>query len=514
MSRNTRPYSTAFGLPLYSSSVDYLEESMKSRSYGYLLFRRLLPVLICAVCIGACLNSANAQTAALRIGIIGDQTGSPNIDESYKTLKKGIDILKKEKIDVAIHTGDLVESSQPAEAYRNRFATAVDLLNQIGKPWHLSPGDHDVNPDCYIPDSSDRTKEDLYKTLYREKEPGLTDTLSHSFDIKGYHFISLNALEHLHSDSRWGDIFLDRVSVEQLNWLKADLEKHRTAKGIIVFLHHPMWYNWSGWKAVHNLLRTHNTLAVIAGHFHYPQDEGSLDNIHYFVVGATGGDISRYVKTISRNAGAVQHVTVMTVSGRKVAFKLIALDDNRDFNVGTREDMDRVQTIVTSFGEIGQFAVQNKISVEPDGRIYGPNMQRASLMLKPIGNPIDLPVKISVKLDNEKLSLVNASFLVDPASPRESCQKVEGEQCVLGPSARVALANLSSVSFIEPLYLCDSSSRTMRPLWESGLEIKAGKTVSAGDLITVTIRISFQSPRGEFFVEQSATTKVIRGDGL
>jgi|GEM_PF-459629 len=482
-------------------------DSIKRRSRDYRLLPRLPMLLLCALIVGVCATRTDAQIT-FKVGIIGDQTGSSNIDESYKILKKGIDTLKKEKIDVAVHTGDLLESSQPADKYRERFGTAVELLNQLGKPWHLSPGDHDVNPACFIPDSSDRTNENLYKELYRQKEPGLTDTLSHSFDIKGYHFVSLNALGRLHSDSRWGDIFLNRVSPQQLSWLKADLEKHRSAKGVIVFLHHPMWYNWSGWKPVHDLLRSYHTLAVIAGHFHYPQDEGLLDNIHYFVVGATGGDASRFVKTISRNGGAVQHVTVMTITGRKVAFKLLALDDDREFKVGSREDMDRVQSIVTSFGDLWQFASQNTVLVGKDGSIHGPNMQPASLILKPIGNPIDLPVKVTVKLESEKLNLVNATFLVDPASPRESCQSVNGEECTLGPSARVAISNLSSVSFIDPLYLCDFSSRPMRPLWESKLEVKSGKTVADGDPITVTVRISFQSPRGEFFVEQAATTKI------
>ena len=92
-----------------------------------------------------------------------------------------------------------------------------------------------------------------------------------------------------------------RISDEQLKWLDNDLKKHKNSKGIVVFLHQPLWYNWSAWKKVHEILRKYRVMTVIAGHFHYNQDEGYLDGIRYIIVGATGGTL----KQASRDAGTL-----------------------------------------------------------------------------------------------------------------------------------------------------------------------------------------------------------------
>ena len=113
-----------------------------------------------------------------------------------------------------------------------------------------------------------------------------------------------------HSDSRFGNIFLSQVYDDQFAWLKADLAAHADARAIIVWVHQPLWYHASGWKRVHELLTSYPVAAVISGHFHYNQDVGILDGIHYYTVGATGG----FKKTGSRQAGAADHVSVLTVS--------------------------------------------------------------------------------------------------------------------------------------------------------------------------------------------------------
>src|SRR5437763_11885872 len=53
------------------------------------------------------------HTAAIRIGIIGDQTFSPDIQASYGVLQQGVDVLAGQHLDVVLHVGDLVESTLP-----------------------------------------------------------------------------------------------------------------------------------------------------------------------------------------------------------------------------------------------------------------------------------------------------------------------------------------------------------------------------------------------------------------
>jgi hypothetical protein len=53
----------------------------------------------------------------LKVGIIGDQTGSSNFQNSYEILSQGMTILKKSGFVLLIHTGDLLESSLPDEEW-------------------------------------------------------------------------------------------------------------------------------------------------------------------------------------------------------------------------------------------------------------------------------------------------------------------------------------------------------------------------------------------------------------
>ena len=421
-----------------------------------------------------------AAQSELRIGIVGDQTYSSDLRASYQVLARGIEILSKENVAAVLHTGDLVESRVAPEEYRRQFAEATRLLDRLRKPWHLAPGDHDVNPPEYVQNSTDRSREELYRELYRQREPRLTDTLNHSFDLMGYHFIALNSQEHLHGDPRWGDVFLNRFTAPQYEWLENDLANHQNAKGVIVFIHHPMWYNWSGWAPVHQLLH------------HYDQDDGELDGIRYVVVGSTGGT----VKNASRDAGNVHHVTVMTLSGRNVAFRLIAVDGSGPLQLTPRADMDRVQAIDTSMGEVSCFVKdfpcpldkQNFVCLQSN-QLRGIAGQPARLSLVRIGNAIDLPVTVNVSLVSDKLSLVNPHYVTGV------CGLADGS-CVLAPAVRVQSSNTSSTVLSDPL----------SPLWESGLAIR--NPVAIGDKFELKVRLSFQSAAGELFVEKRVVTKI------
>lgn len=443
----------------------------------------LLPVMFSAI--------DSARPRPLKVGVIGDQTGSDDLGMSYEVLARGVEILNREGVECALHTGDLLESRVPPEQFRLQFEQAARVLDKLRVPWHLAPGDHDVNPPDRVPNSPDRSREQLFRELYGKREPLLTKTLSHSFDVGGYHFIALNSQEHLHADPRWGDVFLARLTGEQVAWLESDLNAHDTAKGIVVFLHQPLWYNWSGWAAVHQLLRRHPVRAVIAGHFHYDQDEGTLDGIRYFVVGAAGANVKR----ASRDAGRAYHVTVITLDGDKVGIRLIPIDGTEPLSPTSRSDMDRVQAIDTLLSEMSRAGLGNAPCLKGN-RLYSPNAQPAKISLTQIGNPIDLPVRIDIQLTGDKLAFSSPGFLAG------NCQQVIGnEQCVMAPGVRVALSNTSSVAI-------NNWFGPPRPLWESGLDVKPGDSISIGDAIQVKVRLSFEGEQGEQYVEGLAAATI------
>jgi len=290
-----------------------------------------LPFLIAA---------APLASADIKIGIIGDQTGAADLDKAYGVLQQGVDALNRERPDVVLHAGDLVESRQTPDQITARFNQATAILGGLVSPWYMTAGDHDVSPYDFVQNSPDHSREALFQALYAKLNPVVQKRLYYSFDVKGYHFVVLYSTEALDSDPRWGNIFYAGVSDAQYEWLAADLAAHAASRGVFVLVHQPLWYMWSTWDRVHQLLARYPTRAVIAGHFHYNQADSRIDNIAYRVVGATGGD----TKQGSANAGDLQHVTILTAKDDgSLDFRIVPLTPYAQIAWTSREIMDRIQ---------------------------------------------------------------------------------------------------------------------------------------------------------------------------
>ena len=328
--------------------------------------------------------------AELRIGIIGDQTGSYDLPTSYEILQEGCQTISEYNPQLILHVGDLVESSVSDDEITKDFNQATGYLNNIKNgskpvPWYITAGDHDVNPpNDYTPGTTNREKEKLFLKLlneeYSKRTPKLNlDKLYYSFNFNGYHFICLYSEDNLRTDPRWGNIFMDKILNDQYNWLKQDLQRTSASKGIIVLIHQPMWYNWTGWKKIHNLLRQYSVMAVIAGHYHYNQDEGYLDGIRYVIVGSTGG----MTKNGSENAGDLYHVTLLTLDNRNMNFELIPLKGFTNTEFTSRENMDRIQAVNTMITSVQYTstatAEANPIDIPINIYSYSSNNQWSSL---------------------------------------------------------------------------------------------------------------------------------------
>jgi 3',5'-cyclic AMP phosphodiesterase CpdA len=276
----------------------------------------------------------------IHIGIIGDQTFSEDIQASYGVLSQGVNMLSSKPIDVVLHVGDLVESTLPTGQVAALFSQATGILSQLPAPWCLTAGDHDVSPPVFQQDSPDHSREELFQQLYGARVPQFAIHPWYSFDQQGFHFISLYSFGSLDSDSRFGNIFLSQVYDDQFEWLQADLAAHADARAIIVWVHQPLWYHVSGWKRVHELLRQYPVAAVISGHFHYNQDVGVLDGIHYYTVGATGG----FEKNGNRQAGDVDHVSILMTSAAvgRLRYLMGLLAAVALFSIGARAEAVRI----------------------------------------------------------------------------------------------------------------------------------------------------------------------------
>ena len=423
----------------------------------------------------------------IRIGIVGDQTYSPDIQASYGVLQQGVNVLSGQSLTVVLHVGDLVESTLTPPQVTALFQQATSILDQLPVPWYMTAGDHDVNPPVFQQDSPDRSREHLFQQLYGARVPAVLVHPYYSFNVGNYHFISLYSFGALDSDSRFGNIFLSQVYDDQFNWLAADLQAHRFARGIIVFVHQPLWYHWSGWQRVHDLLRKYPVATVISGHTHYNQDNGELDGIRYLTVGATGGA----KKNGSRQAGDVDHVSVVTVGGPgDVTIRLLALD-NQPLKLTPRVDMDRVQALDVQLGNFFDFATNNPVFAKAGQLVDAcTNGNPATIKIVQIGDPIDLPLDVKIDFSSNPGGVTLSS----PAFAAGTClQTISPTECVLPRTSRTFISNYSSVDINE-----------FTPLWTSGL---AG-SASAGTKLNFLITTKFQGTSGPLFLQTTVSTTV------
>jgi hypothetical protein len=456
--------------------------------------RRRSPHWLILICLlfGAGAAAQTAGTDGITIGVIGDQTFSRDIQASYVVLQQGVNELSHQGANVVLHCGDLIESSGSPDQVRALWTQATGILDHLPVTWYMTAGDHDVNPPAFRQDSPDRSREQLFQQLYGARVPAVLQHPWYSFDVGNYHFIALYSHESLHADPRFGNIFLAQVYDDQYAFLKKDLEDHKGASGIVVFIHQALWYHVGGWQRVHELLRQYPVAAVISGHHHYNQDYGSLDGIRYITVGATGG----FTKNGSRNAGDVHHVSVLKLSGAHVnSVKLISLSDNKPLSFSPRVDMDRVQALDVQLGNFFDFAQKNPVFLK-NGQLVSSCTTGlpAKVQINQIGDPTDLPLDVKLTFSSVPSGVVALST---PAFTTGECaQVISPTECVLARTARTFISNYSSVTIND-----------FTALWSTGLA-PAGSGPQPGTVLNFLVRTTFQGAAGEYFLENTASTTV------
>lgn len=160
-----------------------------------------------------------------------------------------------------IHTGDISHLAKPKE-----FDDAQMILAEVNLPIHFVPGEHDVED------------ETLGRAYLERFGKGTLGTGWYSFDQNGVHFVALVNVVNRQSG-------LGYLGVDQLAWLKADLEKLGSSTPIVVFAHMPLWsiYEQWGWGTQDAalamiLLARFGSVTVLNGHIHQiiQKEEGHM----------------------------------------------------------------------------------------------------------------------------------------------------------------------------------------------------------------------------------------------
>lgn len=190
----------------------------------------------------------------------------------YPGLRKALANAKCKQVDFILLGGDNVDIDglvNQREVALERYGFYKSVLDSSGMAIYPAIGNHDR----YFGDTTDVIYYDgLFKQFFG-------DTY-YSFDHKGWHFITLNSVQH-GKESKY-----PCVNEEQLEWLKKDLATIGHTTPVVVTLHVPilsMYYPAvegyftavdmiTNFKQVWDILADYNLQIVLQGHQHLYED--------------------------------------------------------------------------------------------------------------------------------------------------------------------------------------------------------------------------------------------------
>jgi len=166
------------------------------------------------------------------------------------TLKKAVEAVNSLKVqpDFIMFTGDLSHVTDDDDERRKRLSGFRDIVSQLKlKNVRFMPGEHDAGLD----------EGKAYKEFYPETH--------YTFDHKDVHFIALDNVSDPTS----------ALGANQLDWLRADLQKQKKDARIVVFSHRPLyelypdwdWYTRDGAEAI-DMLTPYSNVVTFHGHIH------------------------------------------------------------------------------------------------------------------------------------------------------------------------------------------------------------------------------------------------------
>ncbi|NQV15020.1 hypothetical protein HQ531_06130, partial [bacterium] len=92
-----------------------------------------IPIIFVAIC------GCEPKQSEVRIAIMGDQTGTRDLDSAYSIMTVAAGQMVKHSPDLLVHVGDMTESrGRGSSQYATDFQTAVGIMESVGTPWYLT----------------------------------------------------------------------------------------------------------------------------------------------------------------------------------------------------------------------------------------------------------------------------------------------------------------------------------------------------------------------------------------
>lgn len=249
----------------------------------------------------------------LRFIVFGDNRPANPTNPQPKMFKQLVEQMELDQPGLVFSVGDMVMGkTQDRALYRRQYLDFLKVIEELDAPFYAAVGNHDAY-------------NSIGQSLFQEL---INPDLYYSLDYGGSHFIMLNT-----------DIVgqAGKIAEPQLSWLKQDLETHKDAPHIFVFMHRPLYsvMNPESKKNKHisfvdtknrdeirNLMESYGVDVVFAGHEHFFNKQ-VYNGVVYIITGCAGA--FPYADT---EHGGIFHYTLVEV-GEEVRITVVKLGGER-----------------------------------------------------------------------------------------------------------------------------------------------------------------------------------------
>lgn len=240
--------------------------------------RPIRSALMLAFAVLAAVLALAGPAAAQTVWAVGDGADSGTDDDAMAGR------IQSSGLDRFLYLGDVYENGT-AQEYADWYEPGYGRMKAITAP---TPGNHEWP-----------NRAQGYDPYWGPAVMQPNGGHYYSFDLGGFHFVSLNSEEPIGYGSA------------QLAWLRNDLSRYR-GTCTIAFDHKPRWSAGPQWNTVAlqpmwNTLRGH-AVALLSGHVHNYQRHLPYQGITQFVVGTGGHEVSGpdpYDPRLARSLGGV-----------------------------------------------------------------------------------------------------------------------------------------------------------------------------------------------------------------